>query len=199
MRKLFDAEGKEVEVPDEAEIEALKKAEEDLKAFNEGKGVKNLREVLSRRDEELEVARKAKQELEAKLAERGEDETKAPEVLSPEKIQELIQQGIHGSMVGVEVQKALSQYSEEDRKVVKRYYDKLSNGESVDINNVSTFLDEAARFAFPDATDRTSRVSHGGKAARGKDEEKTFGDTDEGKDFAARMGLNISAPKEKTE
>lgn len=200
MRKLLDSEGKEVEVPDEAEIEAMRaaqekltKAEEELKIFNDGKGVKNLREVLGRRDEELEAANKAKQELEAKLA-AGEFETKAPEPLTPEKVHELIQQGIHGSLVGVEVQKALAGYTEEDRKVVKRLYDKLTAGEQVDVNNVGQFIAQARGVAFPEEASRGG-ASHGGRAARSQDEEKGFGDTEEGADFAKRMGLKIEAPK----
>lgn len=197
MRKLFDEAGAEIEVLDDNEVKELRdkaaKLEEDLKVHEGGKGVQNLREALNRRaarEAELEAT---KAELEAQLAELGSKVKE--ESVDPAKVKEMTAQAVQEQMVQVEVNRTLAQYDEDQRKVVKRYYSKLVNGEDVTVENVHNFLKEAVEFAFPGQRSNNVNVSHGGRPAQAESRGQGFGETDEGKNFAAQMGLTIEKPK----
>jgi phosphomevalonate kinase len=201
-RALFDEAGNQVEVPDEQELESLKSAQEEanalkeqIKAFEDGSvGMKSLREALKRKDSLIaDLQKKAEApKQEAKVEEKKE-------VFDEEKYRQMSRAEASKILLETEISRSLSEYSEDDKKLIKRNFDKLTAGEELNMETMSVYMEQAARAAFP-STDVRSKFSHsaGGRPPIVDDgQKKSFADSDAGRDLAARMGLKLEAPKRK--
>lgn len=191
-RALYDEKGAKVEVPDESELQSLRSAQEevdklkaDLAAASDKStdGVKALRSALERKEETIA-------KLQADLA------TKPKESLSPEDITKTATEAATKVLVDVEVHRATSNLSEEDLKLFKSKFDKLTQGEQVNLETVSVYIDEASRAAGIEKSVKVPPL-RSGRGPRIEDKPKSFGDTEEGKAFAARMGLLLERPEAK--
>lgn len=200
MRQLFDESGNQVEVPDEQELESLKSAQEEanslkeqMKTLEDGSvGIKSLREALKRKDSLIaDLQKKAEAPKEVKKEE--------PPVFDEEKYRQMSRAEASKILLETEISRSLSEYSEDDKKLIKRNFDKLTAGEELNIETMSVYMEQATRAAFP-STDVRSKFSHsaGGRPPIVDDgQKKSFADSDAGRDLAARMGLKLEAPKRK--
>lgn len=190
---LFDAEGNEVEVPDFEEIETLKKAQEEAEALRQqleeledgSKGVKSLRDALKRRDEKI-------QDLESKL-------NIAPEEpVNIDKIREIAQQEAAQSFLQTEKNRRLASLSDDERQNVERVFNKLTAGEQLNADNMDMFINQAMTIGAPERVANKARnATYGGGVPRPEAQRTSFADTEEGKDFAARLGMTIDKPNNK--
>ena len=197
-KTLYDEKGEPIEVMDDAEIQALKDAaaeREELKtqlgALEEGSpGIKSLREAIKRKDEkiaELTQASKAP----APVVEQPKD---APKVPTLEEIQAMTAKAATNSLLEQEIARALSKHGEDDRKTIRKFYEKLTNGEEISMENVHSFISQAEALVKPNTPASRPVNGHVPRPV----EERTndnFADTDAGKGLAARLGLNIQPPK----
>jgi uncharacterized protein (UPF0218 family) len=171
-RKLIDEEGNEVEVPTEEESkEAEKKAKEagvseyrtgirkDLK-IEDNKGIrehmkdletnlnpnwKEVRGKLDRQDKLIEQLKK-----DGKTVDENGNIIDAPAGMTSEEVSEQIETGVKKSTFKNEQEKLLSQYGEEDKKVVEDYLTRLMSGKEQSISNLYNTFKEASVLAFPD-------------------------------------------------
>lgn len=201
MRTLFDESGAEVQVPDESELEELKKANEEaaslkeqLKTLEDGSvGMKSLREALKRKDALISDLQKKTAPVEAPKEVKAEtpafDESRLRELTRAEASKVLLE---------AEINRSLSEYSDDDKKVVKRYFDKLSAGEELNMETLGVYMEQATRAAFP-STDVRSRFSHtaGGRPPIVEETKKSFADSDAGRELAARLGMKLDIPSKK--
>jgi hypothetical protein len=193
MRTLFDEDGNKIEVPDEKELteqsEKLKKMEEELKVFNENKGVKNLREVLSRRDDEI---RKLQAELAVASGDGEEkkivkEDDKKVDLSDPSSLDAMIADSLRRQTVASELTNRLKGYSKEEAESIERDFKKLTEGETVSTENLNDFFSKAVRSSIPDA--KVKSVSVGGLPPRINEEAPRFTETEEGKRTAELFGF----------
>jgi myosin heavy subunit len=104
------------------------------------------------------------------------------EKFSREEIVKEAQQTAERTIVNSHKSRLLAQYDEKTRSVVERYFDKLSSGEQLTIDNVETYLSEAERLAVPSNAN--------GRPPAAPEENKNFADTEQGKSFSEKMGLS---------
>jgi hypothetical protein len=192
MSKVFDEAGTPIgELPDDlvfgdllSKAEKANKLEEDLKTFTDKNlGVKTLREAVDRRDAKI-----------AELQRQIEGVEKA-EPTEDDRIKQIVSQETSKVLIGAEMNRALSSLGEEDRASVKKMFDKITTGESVNMETLPVFLAQAQRASFPDRDFSRARPITSGRPPRAEDGRKGFGDTDEGKEFASRMGLKLDNKK----
>jgi len=96
-------------------------------------------------------------------------------------------------MINETVEDSLSHYNEEQKKVVKHFFEKLTAGEQLSIKNVENYLKQAESLAIPNYNDRVNRVitSGIGRVPSENNGKKNYADTDDGKKLASMLGLNI--------
>lgn len=203
-RTLFDESGNEVETLEESEIEALKEAsekaaklEEELKLVEDkSAGVKSLREALKRKESLIADLQK---KLEVKPEEEvGKESKQEPAMFDEEKIRSMTRSEASRVLMETEISKRLSEFSDDDKGLVKKVFDKLTSGEELNMETVGVFLEQASRAVFPQGDSRARGFSHsaGGRPPHlDTDKKKSFADTDEGKELAARMGFTIDNKK----
>lgn len=195
MRKLFDESGAEIEAMDDKEIGELKakaeasvKLEEELKSLTDKSvGLKNLRESLNRKERRIgELEEQLKASTDKKPVEDKKEDEKSLDSLDIEKRAENAARRV---LLDSEINRHLGEFSDEERTKVKKYFDKLSHGEELNLDTMRVFLNEAERVAFPERS--ASRPSFQGRPPRINTNEKTFSDTDEGKALANQLGFKI--------
>jgi hypothetical protein len=197
--KYVDDQGNEVELHTPEEVAALqeKAAQADdlraqIKALEDGSpGIRNLREALSRKEERIK-------ELESQTPIEAEKpkEKEVPQ-MDTEKYAEVAREQSLKVAIDVEVTRALSDYSPEDKALVKKYFGKLTHGEDVNLETIHSFIEEAKQVAFPNKPREEKRASFGGRSPASSPEKKGYGDTDAGKAFASQLGINIEPPTKK--
>lgn len=190
-RQLFDEAGNAVEVPDEAEINEMKSAKDEVTTIKKEmatladkspEGMKSLRAALAR-----------KEELVAKL----EGELSKKSGLTSEEVTKTATSAAQKLLVDNEVARRVSTLSEEDKTAFMSKFTKLTAGEEVNLETVHVFAEEASRAAGISGLQRSAPL-HTGRGPRIDDsEKKNFGDTEAGKEFAKRMGLRIEPPTKK--
>lgn len=181
-RKLLDADGNEVEVPDDTELEALradaaKKAE--LEAENEK--LKN--------DPEKINWRKAR----AKLKEAGKDFNEEGEVIenakpmTAEEVAQISTQSVNNAVFETEKDKIRLAMPEKDRELFDYYFNKFMTGEEKSITNLMKFSEEAKNNVYPASSpDRMNQAinSRGGQGGIKKDDKIS----DTAKEIGSAMG-----------
>lgn len=162
---LYDAEGNPQEVPTAEEIEASKaefqKKEEEMKAQVE---------TLSKEKEDLEqnsnpnwkAIREVNKKLKDALKTQGKDVDEQGNIIDKKEFNEEEVLGKAKEMFKEEnflseKERLLSQYSDEDKKTLVLYIDKLMVGEEKNISNLHKFIDQAKNFVFPGQDDRTKQ------------------------------------------
>lgn len=202
MRTLYDEAGNSVEVPDEQELDSLKKANEEaeklreqIKTVEEGSiGIKSLREALKRKDALIADLQKK-----TETPKEEPKEEKKEVVFDENRIRELTRAEASKMLLDTEIDRSLSEYSDDDKKLVRRYFDKLTSGEELNVETMKVYMEQAARAAFP-STDVRSKFSHsaGGRPPIvDSDQRKSFADTDAGRELAQRLGMKLDIPKTK--
>lgn len=78
----------------------------------------------------------------------------------------------------------LAKYNPEERKIVEHYYNKLITGETVTIDNMEKFINEAASLANPNHNVRPGQLPMGGQAPRIQPNNSGFTTSDLGKSIA---------------
>jgi len=193
MPNVYDEAGKPIgEIPEGLDFVSMTekakladKLQEELKAFEDKNvGVKSMREAIERK--------------EAKIAELQKliDQPKV-EPLNDEKIRSMVQSETSKVLIDAELNRALANVSEEDRKEIRKYFDKLSAGETLNTETVHVVIKQAQRAAFPDKEFAFKAITTGRPPRTASEERKGFGDTEEGKEFAKRLGLRIEGKTKK--
>ncbi len=80
------------------------------------------------------------------------------------------------------------------RPVVEKYFEKLTMGEEITLDNVESFVVQAEQLANPGAQTSPYRraMSGMGRPPMEQSNEKTFDQTDAGKGLASKFGIDIS-------
>jgi len=89
----------------------------------------------------------------------------------------------------------LSKFTEEDRKVIEHYYNKLSTGEDMSFEKVDKFVTEAARLVKPDMFVSPTPSGHAPRLPDGT--KQNFAETDLGKQVAEDIFGTESFTKKK--
>lgn len=209
-RILFDEDGNEIEVPDEKELEglklaakknkerkkALKELEEKIKDYEADDGKRNFR-ALRKKADALEKALK-------KLGKTVDDKGEIVDIkgkIDPDKLLEEAKKAARSELIQNKIDTALSKIQDEDqRKVVKHYFEKLSAGEELDLEKVDKYLGQAAKLATPEGDTNNSLKDilnlDGGTSRSGGGGEVNFAETEEGKALAEDLGLTLEVPKD---
>ena len=161
-RKLVDEEGNEVEVPTEEEIAALKadadkKVAEAQAAFNKEK-----EELEKQVNPNWKAMREKSDRLEAAIKTTGKevDEqgniVEKPIGLNKEEVIKTSEDAARKVYLDGQIASRLGQYDTETAKVVKHYFDKLTMGEQVTVENIDSFMKQAEGAASPERSARTA-------------------------------------------
>lgn len=198
MKKVILQDGSELEVYEEADVTAVKTQAETEKAALQ-KTTSDLQAKIS----ELEAddgnrnwakIRQAKEKLASALKAQGKqvdddgNVSEAPKVLTGEEIELKASQAARREILGDYKKKALAKLDDETRKVVDHYYNKLTSGEEVTLDNVDKFISEATRLAVPENNNNRGVGSFAGKPPVLKPADGTgFSSTDAGKKIAEEI------------
>lgn len=198
-RELFDSEGKPIEVPDDAELQALRDA------ANKTKELEGLLED-AKKDASPDW-RSARQKMKELETEANEWKTKAekagvqvePRPLAIDEIKRIASEEADQTYINRYRERRLNEFG--DRKeAVARLFDKLSGGEKLDeakVDELMGFAARAAGFEDPGAQARRAMSFGGGSAPNFSDAQPNgdFADSAKGKDIAGKLGLNIGNDK----
>jgi hypothetical protein len=128
----------------EVEVE-LQKAKEELDKINSDPAHINFKKIR----EKEERLRKALKDQGKEVDEDGNVIAKPPEFNREEILTEATNRA-KGTLIESVVNEYLSKFEKDTQEVIKLKYQKLSAGEQVDLANVKSFLDKAARIAVPE-------------------------------------------------
>jgi len=164
---LYDEEGKPQEVLTSEEIEAQK-----AEIRKEAEEAKKTIEDLAKQKEELEkevnpnwkAIRETNKKMREALIAQGKEVDDAGNVI--DKKSEVSKDEILGEAKKMfqeetfmgEKERLLASYSDDDKKTIGVYLDKLMVGEEKNISNLHKFLDQAVSFVFPDQESKTKRT-----------------------------------------
>lgn len=205
MEKIILADGTEREVPTAEELAMLNKLQEEhqtlktkMEVFENDPVQKNWNNLRQTND-------KLKEALKAQGKEVKEDGTivEAQKTFDP---QELLNKAsevatARANEIATENYKRtlLSKYSDDEKKVIDHYYNKLMTGEQVTVENIDKFIGEASRLANPDQNN-SSVQSFGGQPPRFSNTnqgQSDFAETDFGKQLANEVFGDDSYAKAK--
>ena len=124
------------------------------------------------------------------IDDQGEIKETTPQI-NPAEIEQKAIDRMKKEMIEDAVNESLGRYNEEQKKVVKYYFDKLTTGEQLTAKNVDNFIRQAEVLASPQQDNRASRFSamSNGKAPNENIGDKGFGETEQGRSVANLMGL----------
>lgn len=221
MTTLYDAEGNEVEMPSQEEITELKaKAEKAGDAPRLAEMEKGIRETLGI-DEKADLIEAVKLSKESanpnwaatrnKLtkmtefikagnpkADIGEDGTvNVEEKIDINAIEQKATSAALKVVYGQEIDKgfnSLTQYTKEEKAVIRKSFDKLSAGEELNSETIPGFIAAAVGASFPK---KASNPHFEGGAPRIQSSGENFAETAEGKDAANTLFGDESFAKEK--
>jgi len=213
MRKLFDSDGNEVDVPDEEEMKALQEAsgkvgilKKSISAIRGKMGLKKGQKIIEQVDLMTEAANPNFTALRKKLSDKTDELTKATELLkennvefdggsknlniNPEEIEknatEAGKKAATQTILDNEVSKHLSKYDEKQRPVVEKYYKKLINDEEVGLDNVSDFIGQAVKASGIEIDTKANTYVDGQPPVFEKSGED-FAETEKGKEMGKRL------------
>lgn len=207
MKKVILQDGSEMEVYEEADVNAAKsQVETTIKTELQQKidALQKEKDTLMADDGNRNWAkiRATNQKLSDAVKAQGkqvDDDgniSEAPKPITSEEIEAKARSAARSEILGDYKKKALASYDEETRKVVDHYYNKLTAGEDVSLDNVDKFLSEASRLAKPSDTSKPS-AQFGGKPPifKGGTDGAKFAETDDGKKLANEIFGNDSFAK----
>lgn len=198
-RKLYDENGDEVEVLSDEEVNELKTKSEKVSELE--KQISDLSADEGNRN--WKAIREAKANLEAKLKEMGveTDENGKPKPKSSfteEDISNLVKKQANQLFVDRELATAMKVLTEDQQKVVKSYFSKLTNGEEISPDNVSKFIESSIRAAVPtnDVNPILKNIAGGTSSGTPNNVGDTkFSDTEAGKSLATELGMTLEQTK----
>jgi hypothetical protein len=215
MRELYDVEGNAIQVPDDTEINDLKsKADvaEKLKGLKSELGlseqadlesyVKELHSDAGNRN--WRTMRQTVESLKTALKDKGHDVDVNPDTgelvfkakqFDEEEIIGKVREETTKTLVETEKKKALSKYDEKVRPVIEHYFNKLSSGEAVSLDNLNGFIADAEKLAGVN-TISDKYPSYKGQPPVFKDEKDSFANSDRGKEIAKSIFGDQSYAKE---
>ena len=167
---LFDKEGKPVEVPTPEEVEALKKAPEEFKQKVEELEKEKLGLEAEKKQLEADVnpnwrayrekEKRYKEALKAAGKEVDDDGNiiEKKEINKDEILNET-RQIIHEETFVSEKDRLLAGYSDDEKKTIGVYLDKLMSGEEKNVSNLHKYFTEAVNFVFPNRGDDKKRIA----------------------------------------
>lgn len=184
--KVYNEEGEEIKGISEEDKKELEEFREDSKAMN----FRAMRKKIEGLEAELDKQGK-------KITDDGKIETKAGDLTQEELIKKAEESGRKAALEQVynsEIKKHLdSVVDEEKRGVVKKYFDKLSFGEELNLDFISSTMKEAMSLA--DIKDKDIVLPPGSPPII-EEKKGNFAETEEGKQGAKEIGLTIESPKE---
>lgn len=201
-RTLFNEDGSSVEVPDAEEIQKLVDEKSALATKLEELGGEAGPDWKNLRREKKEIEDKLKK-FESKAKEKGfslEDEEK--ETLETEKIKKITQEEIRKRDLDDRMDEVLAEVPEDKRENVKHFFNKLSAGEEMTEEKFDTFVASSlqavgiGREVEAPVVRRVTASVGGSGVPKFSTKPKKFGDTEQGKAFAARIGLRIAHTNE---
>lgn len=181
-----DGEVKEYYTPEE--IEELRTKVSDLE--------QNANPNWNAAREEMRILKEENAKL-AKFKEMGKDIDDDGNVIDKEipmtndKIREEARNAAVNELINERKADLLNQFDEAERPVIETYFNKLSQGETITIKNVSEFINQASILAQPNRRGSIGIGGNGDGPRPSFNQTKDFSETDEGKGLAASMGLNI--------
>ena len=122
----------------------------------------NWREIRAKEERLITALKAAGKEVD------GEGNPIDEKKISIEDIEQRASATARKEMLDMRREDLLESYSVEDRKVVNHYFEKLTQGEKVDMSNIKTFIKQAERAAFPEDDNKIqkARSGSGGKPPR---------------------------------
>lgn len=218
MRKLYDDDGNEIEVPSEEELKALQeKAEKADKAEEYEKLVSSVRTALDiKEDDDITEAVKLAKEAANPNWKDARDKIKRltdyakanganvdektgevmkEEKLDPTKIAEEAKAAARQEIYQQQLSQKLSKYPEDKRQVVESYFKKLSAGEELNSEVIEKYVGEAESLTFPKGVSTPS--VDGGTPNLDESNAEDFSNTQEGKQMAEGMNLPFTKEGEK--
>lgn len=146
-------------------------------------------------------ARKSMEAMKTALKEKGievDDDGNVksnPQNLNVEEIRKEATQAARNELLGGRLQELLSEYDPKSAELVKHYYNKLTAGESVNLQNIRSFVTQAENVAKSNPDTTISRVVEfsGGQGPRIPDTDKL--DSKVAQDLGEKMGLSFAKKK----
>lgn len=202
-REAYDADGNLIQgLPDEAELKTLQeaaaaKAELDAKVAEAQKKLEDYEKDPAFKN--LGILRKKAEEAEK---ERDEWKTKyetavpdsQPKYLSSEEAIKIAESVAEKKFLDKTVNNLLNEFGDK-KEVVKKFYEKLSQGEELNEEKVKELVQTAANAAGLISQQTPFVTYHGGGTPK-FDNEKSYADTAEGEAKAAALGMIIKPPKQ---
>lgn len=197
MRKLFDADGNEIEVPTEEEIKELQdkaekfKGQEDYEKLKEKLAeyesnpseknwksmrttVDNLKKALSEQGKNVDVDEQT-----------GEVKLSTEAKFSQEDFDNRARAIANQALLDAEKSRSFAKYDNEKRQVVEHYYNKLSAGEEMNIDNLNKFIKEAEKLAGVEI--KQTPPSLNGQPPVFEDQGRGFAESEQGKNIAKNL------------
>lgn len=121
--------------------------------------------------------------------------------ISKEDVIKEAQQTARQELINEKIDDTLGAYSEEDQKVIRHYYNKLSTGEEITLRNVDKLIAEAVRAAGINNTEKNpvkdslNRVGSSGSTPSSGN--KNFADTEAGKNMMSMFGIPSTKKEDK--
>lgn len=227
MRKLFDGDGKEVEVPTEEEIKVLEtKAKAAGDSAEATKLLKDVRDSLGLKDgDDLVKAVKLAKEssnpnwgkIRSKLKKYesfikkhhkdavidDDGEIQEPDgSMSKKDVAELAEKTTREALIRNKRDTLLNQYPEDKRDVMKKQFKiQSASAEGLDDASVARFMTEAEGIVFPEGVPSKTQDHSGGAPVHGDTDEEGsgFAKTQQGEAVGDAMGLRSNTPEAKKE
>lgn len=182
---------KKIEPASKEEIASLQEQLDSLKSENED--LKNQPANMNWRATRKTIDNLKKVILDSGLEVDEEGKLKQKQEISIEDVRKEAQSSARQTLLQDKIEEQLSKYSDEEAKVVRHYFDKLSAGETLDIRNIPKIMKEAERVAFEgERSDGKTANSAGGRAPN-RTEKKPEGtlDDESAQGVADAMGIKI--------
>lgn len=220
MPKYYDDDGNEHELPSQEEIKELQeKAEKAGELDKFTKLEADLRKALEI-DEKADLTKAVKEAKEAanpnwpatraklermetfvksnfkdaKIKDDGEVELE--EKIDMKTVEEKAKKAATETILGSEINKHLQKYPENEREVVKKYFDKLTNGEEVNSENIPEYMTQSANAAGLGVKRDSGFNLEGGAPKLEIKPGENFAETEQGKTAANEMFGDESFAKE---
>lgn len=154
---LYDEDGNPQEVPSAEEITALKESQSKVDVL-----LKEKEELEKNVNPNFKQMRETQAKLVAALKANGKDVDAEGNVIEKNEVNrdEIIgetRKMIQEETFSSEKERLLSQYSEEDKKTINVYLDKLMTGEEKNITNLHKFIGQTVDFIFPGQENKSKR------------------------------------------
>lgn len=186
----YDEEGNSYEVPTKEEIDAL--MAKANKADELESKLPELEELANKTPKELREALKSKNRIIEDLKKIGKTLNERDEIieldekpLRMEEIEKRVEEKISKEFLSSEIERQFKVVPEEYRALARNKFDKLTNGEKLNSENIGSFIEEARRIVVPQKTmaDRAFGYANHTAPVMGKEDEKT------GEDLSKALGL----------